>query len=124
MLEEVKTRLDTLGYATVDGDDIAIKFAVDKTQVHVKHFCNINEIPECLNAVMVDMAAGDFLYSKKAMGQLTVMQIDQIVKKIQDGDTTVEYATTTDPEAIFNSYLNKLIDGHYDDLIAHRKLRW
>ena len=121
MLEEVKTRLESLG---VDGDDVVISFAIQKAETHVKHFCNIDEIPECLDNVVIDMACGEVLMLKKAMGQLKEIQIDQIVKKIQDGDTTVEYATTTDPESLFNSYVSRLIDGHNDDLIAHRKLRW
>ena len=121
MLEEVKSRLESLG---VNGDDIAVNFAIQKTETHIKHFCNIATIPECLNNVVIDMAVGDFLFTKKSMGQLKDFQIDQIVKKIQDGDTTVEYAATTDPESLFNSYVSKMIDGHNDDLIAHRKLRW
>ena len=124
MLDEIKSRLESLGYKIVAGDDVAIVFGLNKVEQHIKHFCNISEIPDCLKYVTVDMVCGEFLQSKKAMGQLSSVQIDQIVKKIQDGDTTVEYATTTDPEAVFNSYLNKLTTGYTEDLIAHRKLKW
>lgn len=122
MLEEIKSRLESLGYKVVDGDDTALTFVLSKVEQHIKHFCNISEIPECLKYVTIDMVVGEFLQSKKAMGQLP--SLEQIVKKIQDGDTTVEMAATTDPETVFNSYLKKMIDGHNDDLLRHRKLCW
>lgn len=124
MIEQVKERLKSLGYEPVEIDDFGLQFAVQKAEQHIKHFCNISEIPECLAHVLIDMAAGDFLLTKNSIGQLSSMQIEPIVKKIQTGDTTVEYAATVDREATFNAYLNKMVLGHESELIAHRKLRW
>lgn len=124
MIEQVKERLVSFGYEVVDGDDFGIQFAVQKAEQYIKHFCNINTIPDCLNHVLIDIAAGDFLQTKKSLGQLSSMQIEPIVKKIQEGDTTVEYAATVDREATFNAYLDKMVLGHDSELIAHRKLRW
>lgn len=124
MIEKVKERLKSLGYEVVDGDEFGIQFAVQKAEQYIKHFCNISEIPDCLTHVLIDMAAGDFLLTKKSMGQLTSVQIEPIVKKIQEGDATVEYAATVDREATFNAYLDKMVRGHDAELVAHRKLRW
>ena len=124
MIEQVKERLASLGYEVVEMDDFALQFAVQKAEQYIKHFCNIIEIPDCLSHVWVDMAAGDFLQTKKSLGQLSSMQIEPIVKKIQEGDTTVEYAATVDREATFNAFLDKMVHGHDSELISHRKLRW
>lgn len=124
MIEQVKERLKSLGYEVVDGDDFGLQFAVQKAEAYIKHFCNISTIPECLSHVLIDIAAGDFLLTKKSIGRLSSMQIEPIVKKIQDGDTTVEYAATIDREATFNAFLDKMVQGHDSELIAHRKLRW
>lgn len=124
MIEQVKERLASLGYEVVEMDDFALQFAVQKAEQYIKHFCNIIEIPDCLSHVWVDMAAGDFLQTKKSLGQLSSMQIEPIVKKIQEGDASVEYAATVDREATFNAYVDKMVHGHADELISHRKLRW
>lgn len=124
MIETVKERLTSLGYECVESDDFALQFCIDKVEQHIKHFCNICEVPVCLEHVVIDMACGEFLMQKKTMGQLTSVQIEPIVKRLTEGDTTVEYSTTTDREAMFNAYLDKMIHAHQSDLLAHRKLRW
>lgn len=124
MIETIKERLTSLGYTCTEEDTFALSFCIDKVNQHIKHFCNISEVPACLEAVQVDMVCGEFLMQKKAMGQLTGIQIEGVVKRLTEGDTTVEYAATTDREAVFNAYLDKMVHGHTSDLIAHRKLRW
>lgn len=124
MIEQVKERLNSLGYEIVDGDEFGLQFALQKAEQYIKHFCNINEVPDCLEHVLIDMAAGEFLLAKKSLGQLSSMQVEPIVKKIQEGDATVEYAATVDREATFNAYLDKMVHGQDSELITHRKLRW
>lgn len=124
MIENIKERLASLGYECVESDDFALKFTIDKAEQHIKHFCNISEVPACLEHVLVDMVCGEFLLAKKSMGQLSSVQIEPIVKRLTEGDTTVEYNATTDREATFNAYLTKMAHGHEADLLAHRKLRW
>ena len=124
MIENVKQRLASLGYECVESDDFALDFVIKKAEQHIKHFCNISSVPDCLEYAMIDMVCGDFLMQKKTMGQLTSIQIEGIVKRLTEGDTTVEYNVTTDREATFNAYLDKMVSGHNADLLAHRKLRW
>lgn len=123
-LEKIKLRLKSLGYEPTEADDFALDFVMKKTEQHIKHFCNISSIPDCLEYVFIDMVCGEFLQTKKSMGQLTSLQIEPVVKKIQDGDTTVEYASTVDADAMFNKLTEKLINSHEADLIHHRKLVW
>ena len=124
MIEKVKQRLTSLGYECVESDDFALDFVIKKVEQYIKHFCNISSVPDCLEYAMIDMVCGDFLMQKKTMGQLTSIQIEGIVKRLTEGDTTIEYNVTTDREATFNAYLDKMVSGHNADLLAHRKMRW
>lgn len=134
-LEKIKLRLKSLGYEPTEADDFALDFVMKKTEQHIKHFCNISSIPDCLEYVFIDMAAGEFLQTKKSLGQLSIEQVEQItgtaepaIKKIQDGDTTIEYqsvnTTAVDSTTLFNNLMDKLINGYETDLIRHRKLVW
>lgn len=123
-LEKIKLRLKSLGYEVVEGDEVALEFAMDDTEKYIKHYCNIDIIPDCLDTVFIDIACGRFLQAKKSTGQLTSMQVEQVVKEIRDGDTTVQFATGKDSETIFNTFVDKLINGHDVSLIRHRQLCW
>lgn len=124
MIETIKSRLKSLGYEADNNDIFALQFVLTQVENHIKNFCNISEIPAELNTVVVDRVCGTFLNQKKASGQLTGAQIEGVVKRIADGDTTVEFAGNTDAETVFNSYINNLVNGNDSDLIRFRKLCW
>lgn len=62
-LEKIKMRLKSLGYEL--DDDYIIDFAMNKTEQYIKHFCNIDEIPDCLEYVFIDICCGEILRDKK-----------------------------------------------------------
>ena len=124
MIGKIKSRLQSLGYEATDNDIFALQFVLDKVENHIKHFCNINVIPEPLEELVIDKACGEFLSQKKGSGQLTGAQIEGVVKRITDGDTTVEFSNSTDAETIFGNYVNNLTCGNDECLIKYRKLCW
>lgn len=125
-IKDIKQRLNTFGYEVVDGDDIAIEHAEAEAINYIKHFCNLNQIPECLDYVLLDIICGKFLQLKRVTGQLTSVQIEPIAKSIQDGDTRVEFNVSyeVDPVATFNTFIDNLINGHKEQLLRHRRLFW
>lgn len=124
MIDNIKNRLNGFGYTLLETDDFAINFILQKIINDVKHFCNIQEVPECLNNNIVDAVCSEFLQSKKSLGQLSDLQMEGIVKKIQDGDTTVEYVSgSSDSMTVFDNFINSL-KLNTNSLIAHRCLKW
>ena len=122
-LEKIKMRLKSLGYELED--DYVINFAMDKTEQYIKHFCNIDEVPDCLEYVFIDICCGEILRDKKATGQLTSIQLEQVVRSIKDGDTEVSFGSSgVSAESRFESLIDKLTNGHIDSLIRHRQLCW
>lgn len=123
-LEKIKLRLKSLGYECTESDKFALDFVAKKVEQNIKHFCNIDYIPECMDTLFIDACCGEFLQSKKSLGQLTTMQVEGIVNKIKDGDTEVSFSSSTDADAVFNAYLDKMINGYTSTLVRHRKLVW
>lgn len=121
-------QLKAYGYTTPEGvDDTAIiTFMIDEVNLYIKHFCNICVVPECLEYVIIDMVCGKFLQLKKNTGQLTQIQLDGVLKAVRDGDTQVEYNVSyqVEPEAQFVVFIDKLIKGHNEMLLRHRRLAW
>lgn len=131
MLDDVKKRLASLDITVSsepnNADEMIINFCIDKVTNHIKNQTNLNEIPEGLIEIAVDMVVGDFLYTKKSMGQLNIetLDFDLIAKQVQDGDTNVTFAVEakSTPEAQFNSFISYL--RHEEtDFIRYRVLLW
>lgn len=127
MLAQVKQRINSFGIELDPSDDMTLAFVIDKVTNHVKNQTNLNEVPPGLHEIAVDMAVGDFLFTKKSMGLLAMdsLNFELIEKRIQDGDTTVDYAIDANntPEAKFEHLLMSLKHNEAD-FLRYRVLLW
>lgn len=126
--EAVVARLAMLGYTATDKDEAAIKFNINKCEELLKGDLNVQEIPEGLFYVEVDMVAGRFLYDKKTAGTLTGYDFSAPAKQIHEGDISVTFAGASDgaqtPEARFDAMLHTLMHPSELLLSAYRRLKW
>lgn len=119
---KVFKRLDDLGWKIRDEDYDAVTFAVDKTYEYILSFCNIDEIPNELVYIAVDMAVGEFLMDKYSVNEVSGYIDGGFVKSITEGDVSVSYSNG---EAC--SELEELIDTLMDKkdiLYSYRRLKW
>ena len=129
MLERIKERLQSIGYAVKDSDDIAINFAMQKVENTIKNDCNISAIPDGLMNIAIDMVVGEFLMSKKtfAPDDLLNFNLDAAIKQIQEGDTNISFAvgggSKTDEQRLDN-FIGYLLNYGRDEFITYRRLRW
>ncbi len=123
-LEKIKLRLKSLGYEVTDEDVFALEFVMGKIEQYIKHFCNIDEVPECLEYPFIELCVSDFMISKLSMGKLESMELEQVVKTIEDGDTTVSFQSGMDANTRFVTYFDSLTKTQEQSLLRHRKLVW
>lgn len=129
MLERIKERLQSIGYAVKDSDDIAINFAMQKVENTIKNDCNISAIPDGLMNIAIDMVVGEFLMSKKtfAPNDLLNFNLDAAIKQIQEGDTNISFAvgegSKTDEQRL-DGFIDYLLNYGRDEFITYRRFRW
>lgn len=126
-VEAVYERLASLGYSVVPEDQGSVQYLIDKITNKIALNTNYVEFPERLLQMAIDMICGEFLYGKYAIGQLTGMDFSAGIKRISEGDTTVEYAYgsgSKTPEERFVAYIDKLRKPDDDMLAAVRRLHW
>ena len=129
MLERIKERLQSIGYAVKDSDDITINFAMQKVENTIKNDCNISAIPDGLMNIAIDMVVGEFLMSKKtfAPDDLLNFNLDSAIKQIQEGDTNISFAigegSKTDEQRL-DSFIDYLLNYGRDEFITYRRFRW
>ena len=129
MLERVKERLESFGYALKDGDEVILTFSIQKVENTIKNDCNIPSIPDGLMNIAIDMVVGEFLTAKKTFSpdDIAGLDLDFAVKQIQVGGTNTVFATgeaSLTPEQRLNNFLNYLLTHGRDEFACYRKLRW
>ncbi len=127
--EAVRERLKYFGYEVKAGDEFALAFCVEKVRSTIKNETNLQDVPEGLEHVAVDMAAGEFLLSKKTFApkDLDGLDLDYAVKQIQTGDTNTVFAVgegSATPEQRLTGFINYLLSYGRDEFNSFRRLRW
>ena len=123
---KIKDRLGSLGYNSfVTTDDKAISYLIGKVETNIKHWCNIDDIPECLEYVVIERVCGEFLLDKASFNQLDETLVETLVKSTKLGDTEINYQVgATTPLDILRSQCKNMIAYGLSDLKAHRRLEW
>lgn len=129
MINLVKERLKMLGIETDHNDDSLLGFAVDKAGSTIKNICNLSTVPEGLNHIWIDKAAGEFLLSMKTFNpeKISVINLDAAVKSISTGDTKTDFdigGSSSSPEQRLDSFITLLLHSGDRELTRYRKLVW
>ncbi len=122
-------RLEGFGYKLKAGDKAVLKFAVEKVTNTIKNECNVSAVPDGLINIAVDMAAGEFLGTKKAFSPADIagLDLEPAVKQIQVGDTNTAFAVgegSLTPEQRFDLFVEHLLNYGRGELACYRKIRW
>jgi hypothetical protein len=123
---EVKDRLAELGYADSGADDAHIGRMIAQARQEILNFTNLDEVPEGLRYVWVDLACGRFLSEKRATDSSALPAVSADAKRISLGDTSIEFATDgggSSPEARMDALIAGLVDAKAQ-MRAYRRLTW
>lgn len=129
MKKRLRERLAAFGYELQPADEALLVFALDKAVGSIKNDCNLADLPEGLQRIAVEWAAGEFLQAKKAFApdDLAGLDLEAAVKQIQAGDTNVVFAAgegSQTPEQRLNGLINYLLSYGRAELACYRRLRW
>lgn len=129
MQEEIQRLLKQFGYIVKPNDKWLLDFAAQKVEMHIKHTCNVEEIPKGLKQTAVQMAAGEFLLFLKSSNQLDIeaISLENVAKSIQEGDTSVTFSIgegSATPEQRLNQYIDFLMNPDDSCFASYRKLVW
>lgn len=133
MLNKVYERLISFGYEIpivedayqpTAMDDMMLTFIYDKEVNHVKSECNTDTVHEEIELKIVDHIVGEFLMSKKNLGQLALNDIDfsGAVKRLELGDTSIEFAEGGSQAEMFDCLIKYLMQPI--DFSDYRRIRW
>ncbi len=122
----VLQRLISLKYKLEENDDWILCFAMQGVENHIKASCNVTSIPDELFNIAVDRVCGEFLFTKKQTGQLTIegLDLDGAIASISEGDTSVSFVAGASDDDRFNQLVNYLKTKGDGDFVCFRRLKW
>ena len=117
-----------LGCTVTDDDSAGLAYTVRKCEAELLANINRRELPPPLFYTLVDMAAGRFLFDKKAARGLEGFDFEAPAKSITEGDISVTFAGASDgagsAESRFDALLDSLMHPQDSVLAAFRRLAW
>lgn len=123
-IQDIIIRLASLNYTYEPTDQDALEFSTEKTTQMLLNRVNLDEVPDGLKYILIDLICADFLRLKKGMGQLTDTDLDGVAKSIRLGDTSVEFGDGETASARFDKAIDYLWNGHEEDIIRYRVMLW
>lgn len=128
-IDTVTERLKSFGYEVRADDKFALAFCIEKVRNTIRNETNQKEVPEGLDFIAVDMACGEFLFSKKtfAPDELKNIDLDFAVKQIQTGDTSTVFAVgegSLTPEQRLAAFIDFLLSYGKAEFDLFRRIRW
>lgn len=129
MLRLMKQTLKQKGFPVDDSEETqeALEDALLRADQYIRNFCHVQDVPDGLRYVMVDMACGHFLQDLYNTGKLDeLFGIESGVASLKIGDTQVSYnaGDASSPSVRVHAMISELLSGRKDELLRYRKVCW
>lgn len=122
-VENVKDLLQNFTSVMIDSTyDAIIQYLYNNEQQHTLNDCNLTELPKKLEFVVEERTAGRFIQIHKNV----LLSSDElnVVTKIKEGDTEVNFATNTSAESRLDAIVTSLLRTRERDIACCRRLKW
>ena len=118
MTTKIKERLLSLNYQPVETDDWLIDYLLKVKRQEILNYCNVDEVPEELEHILVERICGSFLAQKTIQNP---QNTESVVKSIKEGDVAIDYAVlSVSPLSLFS----QMAASGEEELLCYRQMKW
>lgn len=122
-VENVKDLLQNFTSVMIDSTyDAIIQYLYNNEQQYILNDCNLTELPKELEYIVEERTAGRFIQIHKNV----LLSSDElnVVTKIKEGDTEVNFATNTSAESRLDAIVTSWLSNRERDIACYRRLKW
>ena len=125
-INNITARLEAIGYIVDKSKDgFVLSLLWEEVIREICHACNISKVKPCDYAEVERVVSFRLLQAKLKTGNLNGIEIQEVVKRVTEGETTVEYANSnTSAIDYLSAYFAENSKISKDLIISHRKLVW
>jgi len=124
MTGRLKARLGELGLIPPARDAGLLETLLVGSRRRILAEIGQTELPEELEAVAVDMAAGEYLSFRQSAGGLPEFDQEQVVRQMSQGDTSITYAVESGQQSPLDALIARLTTPPGALLRQWRRMRW
>lgn len=118
MTTQIKQRLLSLNYQPVSEDDWLIDYMFKVKRQEILNYCNVDEVPEQLEPILIERVCGSFLAQKTIQNP---QNTEGVIKSIKEGDVSIDYAVSNvNPLSLFS----QMARAGEEELICYRQMKW
>ena len=118
MTTKIKERLLSLNYQPVETDDWLIDYLLKVKRQEILNYCNVDEVPEELEHILVERICGSFLAQKAIQNP---QNTESVIKSIKEGDVAIDYVVSVaNPMALFAA----MAAAGEEELLCYRQMKW
>lgn len=112
----------TTNYDVYDDFDSFLSYLYNIEKQHILNDCNLTELPKELEYIVEERVAGGFIQTHKNV----LLSSDElnVVTKIKEGDTEVNFGTNTSAESRLDTIVTSWLSNRERDISCYRKLKW
>lgn len=114
--ETLRMRLYDLGFEVEENEEELLLAALKRAEQTIMNKCNCESIPEELNFVAIDMAAGEYLLAVQWQNE----DSKNDVKSLSEGDISVSFKD----ESELKSLVDELLARSREELLSYRRIKW
>lgn len=126
LTEPVLKRLDSFGCTPTTYDAFVIAFSIEKMEQTIKNECNLDELPEGLIPIAIDMICGEIISTKHRTGQLEIssLDLDGALASVDVGGASVSFDNSSSDESKLNTLILALRNVERGEFACYRRIRW
>ena len=124
MKKALMLRLGELGAALPAEDEPLLKKLLKRAVLWILAETGQSELPEELESLAVDMAAGEYLFWRKNTGMLEGFDEAYAVQKMSQGDTSITYAVAGGTISPLDALIEALRTPNGALMNKWRRMRW
>jgi hypothetical protein len=122
--EQIRLRLESLGYHLKDNDSFLIAFEYLQLNNQVLVQTNLTETPNELFFPMVDLVSFEFLNIRRLNGKLEGFDFEALTKQVKEGDKSITFEPGTTPEERFKKIVHDKRKEFKNLMMLFRKMVW
>lgn len=118
--------LVSLGYTPTADDSFLIAYYIIDQSYSIQTVIDTTTMPDGLNTTLINRVCGYFLSAKISSGEISSdnFSYDDIVSSLKEGDTQVNYDTSTNKNALLKQLLDNLKLSGADVILKYRRIKW
>lgn len=121
MIEKIKGILEVFCISITD-EDPYINFVVDSIEKEIINICNLEQLPEELEHIVIQRVVGYILEQRYASDP--TINVEAGIKTLTEGDISISFDNSLDSGRLLSRYIQESKTYGEKEIYSFRRLKW